>query len=140
MRAVDGIREVYGIRRVSFNEKQQTVRVEFDASRFKEPVVANLLRRAGLDILERVALAWESGKEPCRKCKGRPRKPLAEVILKCAPLRATSSVKKVASFGPFLSGWKYEWAPKTFPVGIARDTESFTGSAVATKENEFRQH
>jgi hypothetical protein len=57
MRAVDGIREVYGIRRVSFNEKQQTVRVEFDASRFKEPVVANLLRRAGLDILERVALA-----------------------------------------------------------------------------------
>jgi len=29
---------------------------------------------------------------PCRKCKGRPRKPLAEVILKCAPLRATSSV------------------------------------------------
>jgi len=29
----------------------------------------------------------------CRfqKCKGRPRKPLAEVILKCAPLRATSS-------------------------------------------------
>ena len=28
---------------------------------------------------------------PCRKCKGRPRKPLAEVILKCAPLRATSS-------------------------------------------------
>ena len=57
MRAVDGMREVYGIRRVSFNEKQQTVRVEYDASRFKEPVVANLLRRAGVDILERLALA-----------------------------------------------------------------------------------
>jgi len=28
------------------------------------------------------------------KCKGRPRKPLAEVILKCAPLRATSSATK----------------------------------------------
>jgi hypothetical protein len=56
MRAVDSMREVYGIRRVSFNERQQTVRVEYDASRFKEPVVANLLRRAGVDILERLAL------------------------------------------------------------------------------------
>ncbi len=33
------------------------------------------------------------GGELPRKCKGRPRKPLAEVILKCAPLRATSSGK-----------------------------------------------
>ncbi|HEX3738136.1 MAG TPA: hypothetical protein VHV29_00285 [Terriglobales bacterium] len=57
MRAVDNMREVYGIRRVSFNEKLNTVRVEYDASRFKEPVVANLLRRAGVDILERLALA-----------------------------------------------------------------------------------
>jgi len=51
------MREVYGVRRVSFNEKEHIVRVEFDASRFKEPVVANLLRRAGVDILERMALA-----------------------------------------------------------------------------------
>jgi hypothetical protein len=50
LRAIDNMREVYGIRRVSFNEKEQTVRVEYDASRFKEPVVANLLRRAGLDV------------------------------------------------------------------------------------------
>jgi hypothetical protein len=57
MRAIDNMREVYGIRRVSFNEKLNTVRVEYDASRFKEPVVANLLRRAGMDILERMALA-----------------------------------------------------------------------------------
>jgi hypothetical protein len=57
MRAIDNMREVYGIRRVSFNEKEHTVRVEFDASRFKEPVVASLLRRAGVDILERMALA-----------------------------------------------------------------------------------
>lgn len=57
MRAVDNMREVYGIRRVSFNEKEQTVRVEYDASRFKEPVVANLLRRAGVDIREKLALA-----------------------------------------------------------------------------------
>jgi len=57
MRAIDNMREVYGVRRVSFNEKEHIVRVEFDASRFKEPVVANLLRRAGVDILERMALA-----------------------------------------------------------------------------------
>jgi len=57
LRAVDNMREVYGIRRVSFNEKEQTVRVEYDASRFKEPVVANLLRRAGLDVLKRLVVA-----------------------------------------------------------------------------------
>lgn len=57
MRAIDNMREVYGIRRVTFDEKLHTVRVEFDASRFKEPVVSNLLRRAGVDILERMALA-----------------------------------------------------------------------------------
>lgn len=57
MRAVDNMREVYGIRRVRFDDKQRTVRVEYDASRFKEPIVANLLRRAGVDILERMALA-----------------------------------------------------------------------------------
>jgi len=57
LRAVDNMREVYGIRRVSFNEKEQIVRVEFDASRFKEPVVANLLRRAGVDVLGRLVVA-----------------------------------------------------------------------------------
>jgi len=57
MRAIDNMREVYGVRRVTFNEKEHTVCVEYDASRFKEPVVANLLRRAGVDILERMALA-----------------------------------------------------------------------------------
>jgi hypothetical protein len=57
MRALDNMREVYGIRGLRFNDKEQTVRVEFDASRLKEPVVANLLRKAGLNILERLILA-----------------------------------------------------------------------------------
>jgi len=57
MRALDNVREVYGIRRVRFDEKDQIVRVEYDASRFKEPVVANLLRGAGLDIREKLVLA-----------------------------------------------------------------------------------
>ena len=56
MRAIDNMREVYGIRRLSFNEREQLVRVEYDGSRLKEPVVAKLLRNAGLAIEERVVL------------------------------------------------------------------------------------
>jgi hypothetical protein len=57
MRALAGIREVYGIRRITFDEKERIVRVEFDASRLKEPVIAGLLRGAGIDIGEKLALA-----------------------------------------------------------------------------------
>ena len=57
MRAIDNMREVYGVRRVRFDEKEQIVRVEYDASRFKEPVVARLLRGAGLDVGEKLVLA-----------------------------------------------------------------------------------
>ncbi len=57
MRAIDSMREVYGVRRIAFNEKDRVVRVEYDASRFKEPVVAGLLRRAGVDLLEKLVLA-----------------------------------------------------------------------------------
>jgi len=56
MRAIDALREVYGIRRVQFNEKESTVRVEFDASRLKQDVVARLLRNAGVDVQEPVVL------------------------------------------------------------------------------------
>ena len=51
------MREVYGIRRVRFNHKQRTVRVEFDASRLKQDAVAKLLRSAGIDVKQQVALA-----------------------------------------------------------------------------------
>jgi hypothetical protein len=57
MRAIDTMREVYGIRQVQFNAKQRTVRVEFDASRMKQDAVAKLLRSAGIDVREPVALA-----------------------------------------------------------------------------------
>ena len=57
MRAIDGMREVYGIRKVDFKDAERIVRVEFDASRFKEPVIAGLLRQAGLDIEEKLVLA-----------------------------------------------------------------------------------
>ncbi len=57
LRAIDGMREVYGIRGVEFNEKNRTVRVGFDASRLKTDAVARLLRQAGIDIKEKLMLA-----------------------------------------------------------------------------------
>jgi hypothetical protein len=57
MRAIDNMREVYGIRKVGFKEKDRIVRIEYDASRFKEPVVVRLLRGAGLDVQEKMVLA-----------------------------------------------------------------------------------
>lgn len=56
MRAIDAMREVYGIRSVQFNEKDGTVRVEFDASRLKQEGVARLLRNAGVDVQEPMIL------------------------------------------------------------------------------------
>ena len=57
LRAIDSVREVYGVQRIQFNEKERTVRVSFDASRMKEEAVARLLRQAGIDLQEKVALA-----------------------------------------------------------------------------------
>jgi hypothetical protein len=57
LRAIDTVREVYGVRRVTFDDKERTVRVEFDASRLKADAVAKLLRQAGVDVRERLALA-----------------------------------------------------------------------------------
>ena len=55
LRAIDGMREVYGVRQVSFDEKERTVRVEFDASRLNHAGVARLLRQAGVDVGEPLA-------------------------------------------------------------------------------------
>jgi hypothetical protein len=57
MRALDSVREVYGIRWMKFDANERTVRVEFDASRLKEPMIAGLLRQAGLDVREKLVLA-----------------------------------------------------------------------------------
>ncbi|HLX84855.1 MAG TPA: hypothetical protein VKR59_13220 [Terriglobales bacterium] len=57
MRAIDSVREVYGIQRIHFNEKERTVRVLFDASRFKTDSVMKLLRQAGIDVQDQLVLA-----------------------------------------------------------------------------------
>ena len=48
------LREVYGIRHLQLDETAKTIRVEFDSTRLAEPVVQQLLRRGGLDVVERV--------------------------------------------------------------------------------------
>lgn len=57
MRAMDNVREVYGIRRIRFNEGERTIRMEYDATRLNEASVAALLRGTGLDLIGKLALA-----------------------------------------------------------------------------------
>jgi len=54
--AIARLREIYGIRRLDLREGEKTIRIEYDASRLTEPVIHQLLRRAGLDIVEEVPL------------------------------------------------------------------------------------
>lgn len=54
--ALARVREVYGIRQLTLDERAKTVRVEYDSSRLTEAVIHQLLRRAGLDLVERVSL------------------------------------------------------------------------------------
>ena len=56
MRSVSRVREVYGIRHMRFDDAARTVRVEYDATRLSEAVVHQLLRRSGLEIVERMEL------------------------------------------------------------------------------------
>ncbi|MBV9669716.1 MAG: hypothetical protein JOZ43_02065 [Acidobacteriales bacterium] len=56
MLGISRMREVYGIRSVRFNEAEQTVTVEYDATRLTDDIVASLLRRAGIDLREKVEL------------------------------------------------------------------------------------
>jgi copper chaperone CopZ len=57
MFALSGLSEVYGIRSVAVDEAAKTIRIEFDATRLTRPIVAQLVRRTGLEIEEEVPLA-----------------------------------------------------------------------------------
>jgi hypothetical protein len=56
LRALTYAREVYGIRKIEFDEEQQTVRIEYDATRLNDDSVAAILRGAGMDLQEKIAL------------------------------------------------------------------------------------
>ena len=56
MGALSNAFEVYGVRKIKFNEKEQTVRVEYDATRLNDSEIAGILRRAGIDLRDKVQL------------------------------------------------------------------------------------
>jgi hypothetical protein len=56
MLALSKVRDVYGVRLLEVSEADKMVRVEYDASRLNEALIYQLLRRAGLDIVETVAM------------------------------------------------------------------------------------
>jgi hypothetical protein len=54
--ALSGVRDVYGIRRISMDSEARTLRVEFDATRLNAAAVTRLVRLTGLDIAEELPL------------------------------------------------------------------------------------
>lgn len=62
--AVAKLREVYGVRKLQFNEAAKTIRIEYDATRLTEPVIHQLLRRGGLDIIQALPLCTPPPAEP----------------------------------------------------------------------------
>lgn len=56
MMALNNAWEVYGVRQIKFDEKEHTVRVEYDATRLNDGEIAAILRRAGIDLRDKVQL------------------------------------------------------------------------------------
>ena len=54
--ALANAREVYGIRRLSFDRAASTLLVEYDATRLNAATVTQLVRRSGLQLVEEVPL------------------------------------------------------------------------------------
>jgi hypothetical protein len=54
--ALANARDVYGIRRISFDRTEHTVRVEYDATRLNAAMVTQLVRRAGIQLEEELPL------------------------------------------------------------------------------------
>ena len=54
--ALAGTKDVYGIRRLSFDRAARTLRVEYDATRLNAATVTQLVRKAGLDLDEELPL------------------------------------------------------------------------------------
>jgi hypothetical protein len=62
--AIARLREVYGVRKLYFNEAEKTIRIEYDATRLTEPVIHQMLRRAGLDIVAALPMFTPKPPEP----------------------------------------------------------------------------
>ncbi|HLJ25801.1 MAG TPA: hypothetical protein VKY85_03760 [Candidatus Angelobacter sp.] len=56
MWALNNAWEVYGVRKIKLDEKEHTIRVEYDATRLNDGEIAAILRRAGIDLREKIQL------------------------------------------------------------------------------------
>ena len=56
MSAYGQLSDVYGVRRLRLDESEHTIRVEYDATRLNEAKIEKLLRAAGFDVTEKLAL------------------------------------------------------------------------------------
>ena len=54
--ALANARDVYGIRRLSFDREAHTLRVEYDATRLNAADVIQLVRKSGLQVIEELPL------------------------------------------------------------------------------------
>ena len=54
--ALANARDVYGIRRLSFDREAHTLRVEYDATRLNAADVIQLVRQSGLQVIEELPL------------------------------------------------------------------------------------
>ena len=57
MVGINRAREVYGVRAIRFDEGERIITVEYDATRLTEEIVISLLKRAGIDLKTRIAMA-----------------------------------------------------------------------------------
>lgn len=64
MAGIGAMRQVYGVRKIVFDEALKTVRVEYDATRLNKAAVTQMLRRSGIDIVEEIALCAPKPAEP----------------------------------------------------------------------------
>jgi hypothetical protein len=54
--ALAGTKDVYGIRRLSFDHAARTLRIEYDATRLTAAAVTSLVHQAGLEIAAELPL------------------------------------------------------------------------------------
>jgi hypothetical protein len=71
MFALGKLREVYGVRRIQLDQRWNTIRIEYDATRLNNAVVYQLVRGAGIDLVEELPLI--------------PPQPPAEPVIQAAP-------------------------------------------------------
>ena len=89
--ALANIREVYGIRRLSFDRPARTLCVEYDATRLNAAAVEKLVRQAGLEFRPRSSsYRWRNS------ARALARKPLPCAVVDRGMVRANQRLKRSA--------------------------------------------